>query len=494
MSSHALFLVPLLHAALAMTPARLPLGRRWDLATRAAELSLLGAGVATGLGTSDLLTGLMLALVSGLAVFILRFSRRALDGEPGQERFLRAFHAVLAAVTLVAVTRHLLVLIGAWTLTGLALHPLLTFYPERSVGQLAARKKFLVSRLADVALLAAAALLWRSLGTLDIDALNEVDGSLAAQAAPQVAGVLVVLGVALRSAMLPFHGWLIQVMEAPTPVSALLHAGVVNVGGFVMIKLSGLMGQLYWAQTLLVGLGTVTAVAAGLVMMTRVSVKVALAWSTCAQLGFMLMECGLGAPRLAALHLAAHSLYKAHGFLSSGRAVEAQQRRDMAPPLRADLGRWLLSAAASLLLVWLAGRLAPHEENASVLRWLVALAAAPLLVRASTVGGVEPWVRALAFVALALAWHGLLGVTPQREPSHALEGARSAWVALWFSALYAIQAAMLASPRGWLAQRLYPWAFAGFYLDEPLTRLTRWLGRPMAWTRPMPDARAEAAS
>jgi NAD(P)H-quinone oxidoreductase subunit 5 len=119
--------------------------------------------------------------------------------------------------------------------------------------------------------------------------------------------VLLVASAALKCAQLPFHGWLIQVMEAPTPVSALLHAGVVNIGGFLMIRLAPLMTQSEIAQTLLVICGCTTAVIAALVMTTRVSIKVALAWSTCAQMGFMLLECGLGAYPLALLHIVAHS-------------------------------------------------------------------------------------------------------------------------------------------------------------------------------------------
>lgn len=93
------------------------------------------------------------------------------------------------------------------------------------------------------------------------------------------------LAAVLKCARLPFHGWLIQVMEAPTPVSALLHAGVVNLGGVVLLRFAPVVDRAVETRALLVVVGVLTAVVASLVMTTRVSVKVSLAWSTCARWG-----------------------------------------------------------------------------------------------------------------------------------------------------------------------------------------------------------------
>lgn len=145
-------------------------------------------------------------------------------------------------------------------------------------------------------------------------------------------------------------------MEAPTPVSALLHAGVVNMGGFVLLRVAELIGLVPSAQWLLVIVGSLTAVLAGMVMLTRISIKVRLAWSTCAQMGFMLMEIGLGLYELALLHLVAHSLYKAYAFLSSGEAVERARLHDFQAPQSVNgkaVGALLavgLSAALILIL------------------------------------------------------------------------------------------------------------------------------------------------
>ena len=155
------------------------------------------------------------------------------------------------------------------------------------------------------------------------------------------AAVLIAGAVLLKSAQLPLHGWLIQVMEAPTPVSALLHAGVVNLGGYILIRLAPLIGASIAAQTLLVVVGSLTAAIAGIVMLTRITIKVRLAWSTCSQMGFMVMECGLGLYDLALLHLVAHALYKAHAFLTAGEAVQEGLARHLILRTRSDATRRL---------------------------------------------------------------------------------------------------------------------------------------------------------
>jgi NAD(P)H-quinone oxidoreductase subunit 5 len=107
-------------------------------------------------------------------------------------------------------------------------------------------------------------------------------------------------------------------METPTPVSALLHAGVINAGGFLLIRFADVMLLSPGVLAVLVMLGGFTALFGGLVMLTQSAVKTSLAWSTVAQMGFMILQCGLALFPLALLHIVAHSLYKAHAFLASG--------------------------------------------------------------------------------------------------------------------------------------------------------------------------------
>jgi NADH:ubiquinone oxidoreductase subunit 5 (subunit L)/multisubunit Na+/H+ antiporter MnhA subunit len=284
----------------------------------------VGASRIYGLVQLDLVSSAMLVLVCTLAVVVVRYSRTYLAGEAGLDRYARSMLATIASVTVLVISNHLGFLIAGWVLTGIFLHQLLIFYRTRRQAVIVAHKKFLLGRVADFCFVGSLGVMSAEVGTLRIDELNALAAKTNGALSPplQLATVLLVLGVLLKTAQLPFHGWMLQVMEAPTPVSALLHAGVVNIGGFVMIRLSPLMAHAVLAQDILLGVGLVTALVGSLVMMTRMSIKLVLAWSTIAQMGFMLVQCGLGVWHLALLHLLAHSFYKAHSFLTSGSVVE----------------------------------------------------------------------------------------------------------------------------------------------------------------------------
>jgi NAD(P)H-quinone oxidoreductase subunit 5 len=298
----------------------------------------------------------------------------------------------------------------------------------------------------------------------------------------QLAALLLAASALLKCAQLPVHGWLIQVMEAPTPVSALLHAGVVNLGGFLLLRAGILVADVPAAQALLVVVGSLTAVVAALVMSTRISIKVSLAWSTCAQMGFMLMQCGLGLHELALLHLLAHSLYKAHAFLAAGGTVEQHRLQQMTPVAPAPgVAVWGLGALLGMAVVAaaaLAWGLGPADEPALLaLGGILALALAPLLTgplrRAGVLGALAgagaAFLVALAYLGLHLLFSGWLGASrPGVAPGMALVG----WVLGCFGLLFVVQGAVRAWPQGWLARRLYPALFAGLYLDELFTRLT----------------------
>jgi NAD(P)H-quinone oxidoreductase subunit 5 len=375
-------------------------GRLWLIARTTGLLGLLSMLITIAAATAaawqlniddtDRLGLLVALLVALLGWVIINFSYRYLTGDAGQSRFIRAMLFTLLSVSVLLLSRDLLTIVIAWTGTSIGLHYLLTHYQTRKMAQIVAHKKFLVSRLAELCLIAALILIYQTTGTLWLDELNAYLVSLRAssQALPgsvHAAAVLIALAAILKTAQLPLHGWLIQVMEAPTPVSALLHAGIVNIGGFVLIRLAELISMAPLAQLSLVFVGSITAVLASLVMMTRISIKVRLAWSTCAQMGFMLLEIGLGLYELALLHLMAHSLYKAHAFLSAGATVELARNRDFFTHRGAARSpRWYAFVAlvsgllvAASLAVW--QQLLPGLNLPLVTIVIVTLGLAPLL-------------------------------------------------------------------------------------------------------------------
>jgi NAD(P)H-quinone oxidoreductase subunit 5 len=292
-----------------------------------------------GIGLSlrlDALSVIMFLLVSFVGAIVVRYSGTYLDGDARQGVFMGRLCLTLAAVVLLVLAGNLFQLVCAWITTSLALHSLLTFYPDRPKAIVAARKKFITARMADACLIGAAVLLANAFGTTDIATL--LDAAANAQAAPTGAGMaalLLAVAALLKSAQFPLHGWLTEVMETPTPVSALLHAGIINAGGFLVIRFADVMTLSAPSLHLLAMVGGFTALFGAVVMLTQTSVKVSLAWSTLSQMGFMLLQCGLGLFSLAVLHIVAHSLYKAHAFLSSGSVVEIARASwvpDKSPP------------------------------------------------------------------------------------------------------------------------------------------------------------------
>ncbi|WP_417501594.1 NADH-quinone oxidoreductase subunit L [Marinobacter sp.] len=266
----------------------------------------------------------MALMVGFIGWVILRFSERYLRGDPGRERFLPWFLLTITCVLVLVMTNNLLVLAGAWVGVSISLHQLLTLYPERPQARMAAVQKFIVSRVGDILVVAGVALLYLHHGTFYLPDMVQAQTALASSSlALTLASVALALAALLKCAQIPFHGWLLRVMEAPTPVSALLHAGVINLGGFLWLRLFPVFDGFTVGHLILLTIGGLTAVIAVLTMMTQYSVKHSLAWSTCAQMGFMLFEIGMGAYTLALLHLLAHSVYKAHSFLASGRTVKA---------------------------------------------------------------------------------------------------------------------------------------------------------------------------
>lgn len=476
-------------AALLMTIVNLGLVLRGAQSPAALSAPFSDYLLASPLGLS------MAVLVQLLGTVIGAFSARYLQGEDGQKRYLAALAAVLAAVHLLLLADHWVVLIAAWALVGVGLQDLLCFYPNRAFAQLAAHKKRIADRVADALLIAAAALAWAEVGSGSLSALWAHLARDGMSLPLQFSALALVMAVVLRTALMPVHGWLIQVMEAPTPVSALLHAGVVNLGGFVLIRFAPLLEQAMSARALLLVFGLGTAILAGMVMLTRISIKVRLAWSTVAQMGFMLLECALGLYTLAALHLMGHSLYKAHAFLSAStvvRQTRLQALHSAAPPAALSLALApLLTMAALLLTQSLSGHTAWPWWWSAVL----GLAWAPLLWQPTGSAGLRlrgiqtlfGLLIVLGLSAATLLAHTLpLGI--QDAPQHTL----GLFALAGMAALYACLALLQLRPQA--LSRWRQWSYAGFYVDEAYTRMALHLW-PSGWTpEPHKSAAPQAAA
>ncbi|TAN10964.1 MAG: NADH-quinone oxidoreductase subunit L [Burkholderiaceae bacterium] len=453
------------------------------LALAALVLALIALGVQLSFAPGDLVGGLdgliavnlfgawvsLLVQLLGAAIGI--YSSKHLEGEPRQPVYIAALAAVLAVVHVLLLADHWVVLIAAWAAIEWAMHYLLCFYRDRPFALLAAHKKMVTDRAADLLLIVAAVLAWSEVGS---GSLTELWAFIAAgNASPALAwsGVCLVLAVIARTALMPVHGWLVQVMEAPTPVSALLHAGVVNLGGYVLVLFAPLLGVSLFGRWLLVVFGLVSAVVAGLVLLTRVSQKVHLAWSTIAQMGFMLLECGLGLYLFAALHLLGHSLYKAHNFLNASNAVKECKRKIITGEVANSGWSILIALPVSFVVVFgiqfaLGSQTWPWWWSA-----VLALAWAPLLWVPKAVPGRVDLVRARLLTALGMAlFLTIAALIVDRAPVGAgMDPLDPAGIValVGMGLMYLEMVVFQLWPRAVITARR--WVYAGFYMDEGYT-------------------------
>lgn len=444
----------------------------------------------------DSLSAVMMVLISLVGWIITSYSIRYLEGERTQGRFLRWVLFTLGAVLLLIVSGNLVLFTAAWMLTSLGLHQLLMHYPDRPAAVLAARKKFLISRAGDLMLLASLILTWRTFGSLDFSEIFAATGQMTAESAaagaiPMIC-LLYVMGALTKSAQFPLHTWLPDTMETPTPVSALMHAGIINAGGFLIIRLSPLITLSSTALALLAIIGAVTAVYGAVVMLTQTSVKRSLAYSTIAQMGFMMLQCGLGAFSAALLHLVAHSFYKAHAFLSSGSVLDtAAGLRTKARPI--PVRQWFgvsavlaMALAVSISLAVSAAFPQPGGKVAgpAVLGLILGIALTHLLWQAFRTAR---WSVGIAGIVLAtgvcvlyrLAYSGfdallLESVSHRSIPLSPFGGLLLLLVGTGFVALFLLQA-LTDSPavRHRLLESLYVHASSGFYIDVVFQRLVQ---------------------
>ena len=418
---------------------------------------------------------IMLILISFIALINVRFSETYMSGNAEEEaRFLRWLMMALAAVTVVVISNHLLILLAAWVAISSSLHKLLVFYPQRQRAVLAAYKKFIFARIAEFTLFIAILLLHYETGSwLISDVYKAMESQPELSFTMQIAAILLALTALIKCAQLPLHGWLIQVVEAPTPVSALLHAGIINLGGFLMILFAPLIMQSAVAQWLLLIVGGLTTVVAALIMMTKVSIKVRLAWSTMSQMGLMLVECGLGLYELALLHLVTHSCYKAYAFLNSGTEVETDLKRRLALPQMPTVPQWMLSAVIAFGIV--AAIVISFDLSGPYSPWLLLGIAIMILLAekdSRTQKGSLLGVLSMAVIlvtAYSLQKYGAGFIVHQMPPATGVWG--DLWIGLLLMTFLLLYWVMRYWPNHPKIMHFRVDLYAGFYLDEWVTRL-----------------------
>lgn len=422
----------------------------------------------------------VLLLICYMAIVLTRFSERYLNSEERVNIFWRWLFLSLASVSVVVLSNHLLLLWLGWVAISLCFHRLLLFYPDRPRAVLAAHKKFILARLAELCLLIAVLLLYSHHGTFQLSVILDhylklVDTGNELSFIEKLAAFLIAQTALIKCAQLPLHGWLIQVVEAPTPISALLHAGIINLGGFLLISFAPLMVLAPVAQWTLLIVAGLSTIISSLVMLTRISIKVRLAWSTCAQMGLMLIECALGLYELALLHLITHSLYKAYAFLTTGEAVEEHSLKKVAPHKTISPIIALASITLAIMATINIALFTSYSGPISV--WLLVNTALALyLISGSSDGNLLSFFKSLLIAAMLIGFYlagkSLTGNIMPVLPVVSMFSGMDAWLIILFLFLFALAVQIRLFPKAKYTQTLYRWLFSGLYLDEVMTRLT----------------------
>jgi len=342
-----MFMHPLFAIAAAL-PALAALAIHIRVAPKGGALRLMTAAMAAALGLLIFGAGAAIAklividavemAISLLTLFIgtvvLGFSARYMRADPRPETYATRIGLLVAAVLVFLGAGDVVSFAAAWIASGALLSALIGHVPAWEEAKAAVRRARRAFLIGDVALVAALLLLVGATGSLSIESILSAAPSLS-HAVSGTAMLLILAAALSRSAVPPFHKWLMGSMTAPTPVSALMHAGMVNAGGFLLIRFAPVLEAWPAAKVVAVVAGAAGALWGTGIMLVRPDIKRALGGSTVAQMGFMVMTCGLGAYAAALWHLIAHGLFKAWLFLGSGSSIS--ERRLAPEPTRAPL-------------------------------------------------------------------------------------------------------------------------------------------------------------
>jgi NAD(P)H-quinone oxidoreductase subunit 5 len=268
----------------------------------------------------DTLAAILSLTILAIGLCVLAFSRRYMHGEPRPVAYYTHLILLVLAAVGLACADHMAIFALFWGLSAVLLALLIGHYRTWPQAIAARRRTLLMLGTGTLCLITAFSLIAASTGITTLSGLNG-NGSTITDTTGLFAGLLLIAAAMLQCACMPFHGWLTTSMPAPTPVSALMHAGLVNAGGLLIVRCHALFNAQAELLLVLFALAGLAALFAGLCMRVRCDIKGQLAFSTSAQMSFMLAQCGLGLYSAAIAHLILHGLFKAYHFLAAGNAL-----------------------------------------------------------------------------------------------------------------------------------------------------------------------------
>ncbi|CDI07810.1 putative monovalent cation/H+ antiporter subunit A [Agrobacterium pusense] len=406
-------------------------------------------------------------LITGIGLLIVLYAGGYMKGHPQQGRFLSFLLLFMGAMLGVVVSDSLLMLFVYWELTSITSFLLIGFDHERAAARRAALQALVVTGGGGLLLLAGLIFIWDMSGMTQLSMLVR-SGDILRDSPFYLAALLLVLGGAFtKSAQFPFHFWLPNAMEAPTPVSAYLHsATMVKAGVYLLMRLNPVLGDTAAWQILLPFFGGLTMLTGALLAIRQTDLKLMLAYTTVSSLGLLVMLTGFGsdhAIEAAVLYLVAHSLFKGALFMVAGIIDHETGTRDVTKLGGLRRAMPVTFAAALAAAISMAG-LPPFFGFLAKEEIYYALAHGN--PRAVLFTGIAILGNGLMFaVAFAVALKPFLG-KPVKTPKHAHEGPLLLWLG---PALLALKGLTIALFSG----------IAHFYISTPMASAIAGEARPV---------------
>jgi len=273
----------------------------------------------------DPLSALFLLLITGVGSLIHVYSIGYMANDDRRRRFFGYLNLFVAAMLMLVLAADYLGVFLGWEGVGLASYLLIGFWQHKPTAAAAAKKAFVMNRVGDIGMSLAIMLMFVTFGTTAFVGVSATAEG-ASENTLNVIGVLLLLGACGKSAQVPLQAWLLDAMEGPTPVSALIHAAtMVTAGVYLIVRSNFIFERAPIAQTAVVTVAVVTLLWGAILACAKDDIKKALAGSTMSQIGYMMLGAGLGVAgyAFAIFHLLTHGFFKANMFLGAGSVMHA---------------------------------------------------------------------------------------------------------------------------------------------------------------------------
>ncbi len=271
----------------------------------------------------DQLSMVFVLLITGVGTLIHIYSVSYMSHDRERRRFFGYLNLFVAAMLLLVLADNYLVLYVGWEGVGLASYLLIGFWFYKETAAVAAKKAFVVNRVGDVGLSVAVMLMFVTFGSVTFEGVL-ASAPKASQTSLTLIGLALLLAACGKSAQFPLQSWLLDAMEGPTPVSALIHAAtMVTAGVYLIARSNAIFNAAPTAQTAVIIIGAITLIMGAIIGCAKDDIKKALAGSTMSQIGYMVLAAGLGPIGyvFAIFHLLTHGFFKATMFLGAGSVM-----------------------------------------------------------------------------------------------------------------------------------------------------------------------------